>query len=305
MVLSRDRRLYSTRRLAAAARRLGHTVQVIDPLDVTMMLSSRRPEAFYRGKPFPKVDAVVPRIGASITFYGTAVVRQLEMMGVYVLNPADAILNSRDKLRALQLLSQHDIGIPPTGFARRAELARSLLSRVEGPPAIVKLLEGTQGAGVIKVDSRTSFNATIDAFHSVGQNMLVQKFLSDGSGSDLRVIVVGRAVVAAMRRTARTEDFRSNVHRGGSTQAVRPDTRTRRTAVHAARLLGLGFAGVDLIETPDGPLVIEVNSSPGLEGIEKATGVDLGEVVVHHVEAETARHRARRKAQTAAAKRRA
>ncbi|MDP9021780.1 MAG: RimK family alpha-L-glutamate ligase, partial [Actinomycetota bacterium] len=284
-ILSRNRRLYSTRRLASAARRLRHTVQIMDPLDITMMVSSRGTEAYLRGKPFPKVDAVIPRIGASITFYGAAVVRQLQMMGMYVINPADAILNSRDKLRSLQILAQHGIPIPATGLARRTDLARSLLKLVDGPPAVVKLLEGTQGAGVIKVDSRSGFNSTVDAFHSVGQNILVQQYIAEAGGSDLRVIVVGNQVVAAMRRQAKGDEFRSNVHRGGSVEAVRPDASVRRTAVRAARTLGLGFAGVDLVESDAGPLVLEVNSSPGLEGIEKASGIDLGEVLMHHVEA--------------------
>lgn len=270
-----------------------------------MMLASGKPEAFWRNKPFPKSDAVIPRIGASITFYGAAVVRQLEMMGVYVCNPADAILNSRDKLRSLQILSQHDVGIPPTGFSRRTDLAKNLLTHVDGPPAIVKLLEGTQGAGVIKVDSRSGFNSTVDAFHSVGQNILVQKFLEDADAADIRVIVIGNRVVAAMRRKATGDEFRSNVHRGGSTVPIRPDAAIRGAATKAAKVLGLGFAGVDLMETGHGPMVIEVNSSPGLEGIEKASGVDIGEVLVEHLEAEVATRRARQKSRRAADKSRA
>lgn len=304
-ILSRNARLYSTRRLAAAARRLGHTVQVIDPLDVTMMVSTGETAAFWRTKPFPRVDAVVPRIGASITFYGAAVVRQLATLGVYVLNPADAILNSRDKLRSLQILAAHGVAVPPTGFSRRTDLAKRLLDRVDGPPAIVKLLEGTQGAGVMKVDSKSGFNATVDAFHSVGQNILVQKFVEEAGGADLRVIVVGGRVVAAMRRQAQGDEFRSNVHRGGSVEPIRPSPQVRAVATRAAKVLGLQFAGVDLMESADGPLVLEVNSSPGLEGVERATGVDVGEVVARHLEAQVAERRARQKARRAAAKARA
>lgn len=249
-----------------------------------MMTSSGNAQAFYRRKPFPRVDAIIPRIGASITFYGTAVVRQLETMGVYVLNSANAIVASRDKLRCLQELSQHDVGLPPTGFARQPELAKSLLALVDGPPAIVKLLEGAQGAGVIRVDSRAGFDSTVDAFHSVSQNILVQKYVSQTAGSDLRLVVVGGKVVAGMRRQAAKGEFRSNVHRGGTVSAVRPDAATREVAVRAAGVLGLEFAGVDLLESADGPLVVEVNSSPGLEGIEAATGLDIAALLVEHLE---------------------
>jgi ribosomal protein S6--L-glutamate ligase len=304
-ILSRNRRLYSTRRLAAAARRMRHTVHVIDPLDITVLVSAGAPEIFHRGKPLPKFDAVIPRIGASITFYGAAIVRQLEMSGLYVVNSADAILSSRDKLRALQILSHNGIAIPPTGFSRRPELARPLLGKVDGPPAIVKLIEGTQGAGVIKVDNRSAFNSTVDAFHSVGQNILVQKFISESAGADLRLIVVGRRVVASMRRQASVDEFRSNVHRGGSVEPVHVDAETRRVAVKATRVLGLDFAGVDILESESGPLVLEVNSSPGLEGIETATGIDIGETLTAQIESEVRRRRARARAKRAAAKARA
>ena len=285
VILSRKATLYSTRRLTQAARRRGHTVRVLNPLDFTMVLSTRTPEIYYRGRKLDKIDAVIPRIGQSITFYGLAVVRQFEMMGVYCVNESNAIARSRDKLRALQVLSREEgLGVPPTAIARRPDYGRRMLSHVGGTPAIVKLLEGTQGAGVVIVDSKQSFDSVIDAFHAIGQNILIQNFVAEAKGRDIRAFVVGRRVVAAMTRQAIEGEFRSNVHLGGSAAKVVLTAEYRRAAVAAAASLGLRVAGVDMLHSNDGPMIMEVNSSPGLEAIEKSSGVDVADAVIQYVE---------------------
>ena len=285
MILSRKATLYSTRRLTQAARKRGHTVRVMNPLDFTMVLSTRKPEMYYRGRRLDRVDAVIPRIGSSITFYGLAVVRQFEAMGVYTLNESNAIARSRDKLRALQILSgSHEIGVPPTAIARRPEYARRMLSHVGGAPAIVKLIQGTQGAGVVIVDSKQSFDSVIDAFHAIGQNILIQNFVKEARGQDIRAFVVGRRVVAAMTRKAIEGEFRSNVHLGGSATRAKLPPEYRRAAIAAAREIGLRVAGVDMLASEEGPMIMEVNSSPGLEGIERSSGVDVADAVVAFIE---------------------
>lgn len=294
VILSRKATLYSTRRLTQAARRRGHTVRVLNPLDFTMVLSTRRPEIYYRGRKLDRVDAVIPRIGQSITFYGLAVVRQFEMMGVYCLNESNAIARSRDKLRALQLLSRSgDIAIPPSAIARKPEYARRMLSYIGGPPAIVKLTQGTQGAGVVIVDSKQSFDSVIDAFHAIGQNILLQAFVKEAKGQDIRALVVGRKVVAAMTRRAVEGEFRSNVHLGGTAAGLRLSPEYRRAAVAAAQRTGLSLAGVDMLASDEGPMIMEVNSSPGLEGIERAAGVDVADAVIAYVERNAPRGRTR------------
>jgi ribosomal protein S6--L-glutamate ligase len=284
VILSRKESLYSTRVLVEAAQKRGHAVDVLDTLGFDIRVSRRTPELFYQGQPVGPVDAVVPRIGASITHFGLAVVRQFEMLGVYCLNESQAIARSRDKLRCLQLLSRHDIGLPPTIYTRDGDHVPACIERVEGPPVVVKLLQGTQGIGVVLAESTMAASSVIEAFHGLDQNILIQKFIREAGGSDIRALVVGRKVVAAMRRQAVTGEFRSNIHRGGTAKKIRLPADYRRTALAAARALGLTVAGVDLIESAEGPMVMEVNSSPGLEGIQKTTGVDVADAIIEHIE---------------------
>jgi ribosomal protein S6--L-glutamate ligase len=275
-ILSRNPGLYSTSRLAEACRSRHALVSVLDPLHCVVKLSRKRPEVHHNGERITGLDGVVPRIGASITFYGLAVLRQFEMMGVFPANDSLAIAKSRDKLRALQLLSRHDIGIPPTAFARRREDVRSAIRKVGGTPVILKLLEGTQGTGVILAESVKSAESVLDAMHSLGQNILIQAFIAESQGTDYRAIVVGG-------------EFRSNLHRGGKARGVDLEPQFAETAVHAAQVLGLNIAGVDMIAAREGPMVIEVNSSPGLEGIETATGIDVAGAMIDFV-LENAQH---------------
>jgi ribosomal protein S6--L-glutamate ligase len=284
VILSRQPALYSTGALLEAAQARNHAVEVLDTLQFDIRVSRRNPELFYQGEPVGPVDAVIPRIGASVTYFGTAVVRQFEMLGVYCLNESQAIARSRDKLRCLQLLSRHDIGLPPTVYTRQAEHIPACIERVEGPPVVVKLLQGTQGVGVVLAESSAAASSVIEAFHGLEQNILIQKFIREANGSDIRALVVGSKVVAAMRRQALAGEFRSNIHRGGTTRKVRLSAEYRRTAVAAARVLGLTVAGVDMLESDEGPMVMEVNSSPGLEGIQKATDVNVAEAIIEHIE---------------------
>lgn len=286
VILSRRPRLYSTRRLAAAARARGHTVNVMDPLEFTMNVATKKPGLVYRRRPLDarRIHGVIPRIGASITFYGLAVVRQFEMLGITSLNESQAIARSRDKLRSFQILSRHDIGLPETGFAHRPEHIRSVLHQLGGPPVIIKLIQGTQGAGVVLAETAKAAESVLDAFHAIDQDILIQRYISEAEGQDVRALVVGRKVVAAMTRTAVEGDFRSNLHRGGRAHAVKLTLVERRTAVAAARALGLNVAGVDMLRSTEGPLIMEVNSSPGLEGIEKATGADVADQIIAFLE---------------------
>lgn len=285
-ILSRGPRLYSTRRLRDAARERGHEAKILDPLAFAIDVEQGNPALYHKGRPLRPIDAVVPRIGASITFFGTAVVRQFEQMGVFCANPSLAISMSRDKLRSLQVLSRHRIGIPRTIFVRDAGSVLPAIERMGGPPVVVKLLEGTQGKGVILADSTKVAETVVETLHGAKQNVLLQQFVKSSRGRDLRAFVVGSRVAAAMRRVARGDEFRSNVHRGGRTEAVRIDPEYERTAVHAAQIMGLRVAGVDMLEDEDGPKVMEVNSSPGLEGIEAATGIDVARAVVELIEEE-------------------
>jgi ribosomal protein S6--L-glutamate ligase len=283
-ILSRQPSLYSTRVLVEAGKLRGHDVEVLDTLQFDIRVSRRKAELFYQGEPVGPVDAVIPRIGASITSFGMAVVRQFEMMGVYCLNESQAIARSRDKLRSLQLLSRHDIGLPPTIYTRQAEHIPDCVEQVEGPPVVVKLLQGTQGIGVVLAESQMAASSVIEAFHGLEQDILIQKFIREANGSDIRALVIGNKVVAAMKRQAVAGEFRSNMHRGGTARKVRLPAEYRRTAVAAARVLGLTVAGVDLLESEEGPMVMEVNSSPGLEGIQKTTGVDVAGLIIEHIE---------------------
>lgn len=283
-ILSRNGRSYSTRRIREAAAARGHEVKVLDTLKFSMFLEEEQPDLHYRGKKLSRYDAVIPRIGQSITFFGLAVVRQFEQMGVYAANESNAISASRDKLRAMQILSRHDIGIPPTAFVRDKSDVLPAIEKVGGVPVVIKLLEGTQGIGVILAESIKVAEAIIETLQSAKQNVLIQKFVKESKGSDIRAFVVGDRVVAAMRRRAQTGEFRSNVHRGGSVEGLTLDPVYEATALRASAILGLRIAGVDMLESDEGPKVMEVNSSPGLEGIEAASGIDVAGAIIQNVE---------------------
>ena len=282
-IVSRAPGSYSTQRLKAAAIERGHKVRVLDTLRFAIDLSGDEPDLQYRGKPLSDYDAILPRIGASITFYGLAVVRQFEQMDVYTPNTSNGIANSRDKLRAIQILSRHDVGIPATTFVRDRADVLAAIERVGGAPVVIKLLEGTQGIGVILAPDTKVAEAVIETLQSTKQNVLIQRFVAESRGTDVRAFVIGDRVVAAMRRRAEGDEFRSNVHRGGSTELVELDDEYARVAVQSAQIMGLRVAGVDMLEGEDGPLVMEVNSSPGLEGIEAATELDIAGAIVDYI----------------------
>lgn len=282
-ILSRNRALYSTRRLAEAGTARGHEVEVIDYLRCSMDITSAKPRVLYRGDEI-RFDAVIPRIGATYTFYGTAVVRQFEMMGVYSMNASQAITRSRDKLHALQLLARARVGLPVTGYAHATHDIAELLQIVGGPPVVVKLLEGTQGMGVVLAETKKAAESVISAFRQLDANILVQEYVREAKATDIRAIVVGGKVVAAMRRKAPPGDFRANIHRGGSAEPIRLTPLERATAVKAAKTMGLNVAGVDLLPSERGPVVVEVNSSPGLEGIEAVTSIDVAGAIIGFVE---------------------
>ncbi len=283
-VLSRNAQLYSTRRLIEAATLRGHDVKVIDVLRCYMNISSRKPSIHFEGEDLTGFDAVIPRIGASVTNYGTAVLRQFEVMGVYPLIESVALVRSRDKLRSLQLLSRKGIGLPITGFANKPGDVKDLIKLVGGAPLVVKLLQGTQGIGVVLAETNKAAESVIEAFMGLKADILVQEYIKEAGGADIRCLVVGGKVVAAMRRQAPEGEFRSNLHRGGSASLVKITPTERATAVSAAKILGLGVAGVDLLRSERGPLVMEVNSSPGLEGIESASGKDVAGIIINHIE---------------------
>jgi ribosomal protein S6--L-glutamate ligase len=283
-ILSRNTRLYSTRRLMEAVRVRGHECRVLDPLRCYMNITSLRPTIHYRGEDLEGIDAVIPRIGASITFYGTAVLRQFEMMGVYSLNESVAIGRARDKLRSLQLLARRGIGLPVTGFAHSPDDIPDMIRMVGGAPAVIKLLEGTQGIGVVLTETQKAAESVLEAFMGLKANILIQEFIPEAGGSDIRCFVVGGKVVAAMKRQGKEGEFRSNLHRGGTATLVRLTPEERSTAVRAAGIIGLNVCGVDILRSNHGPVVMEVNSSPGLEGIETATGKDIAGMIVAFIE---------------------
>lgn len=293
VILSRNRRLYSTTRLIEAAIQRGHKAQVIDPLKCYMDIASHRPTVHYKGKKLTQVDAVIPRIGASVTFYGAAVLRQFEMIGAYPLNESVAITRSRDKLRSLQILARAGIGLPLTSFAHSTEDTQALIELVKGPPLVVKLLEGTQGKGVVLAETQKAAESLIDAFRELDAHFLVQEFIKEAGGADLRALVIGDRVVAAMQRQAKEDEFRSNLHRGGIATLVKLSPEERSTAIRAANKLGLNVAGVDILRSSHGPLVIEVNSSPGLEGIEHATDRDIAGMIIEFLERNAKPHKTR------------
>lgn len=283
-VLARNPNLYSHKRLVEAAEARGHKIDIIDTLKVYLSVASHRPELRYRGESLKGYDAVIPRIGASVTFYGSAVLRQFEIMGVYPLNESVAITRSRDKLRSLQLLSRDGIGLPVTVFAHSTGQADDILEMLGGAPVIIKLLEGTQGIGVVLGETEGAAKSMIQAFGGLKANILVQEFIKEAGNTDIRCLLVGGRVVAAMSRTGAEGDFRSNLHRGGSAKQIKITPEERSTAVRAAHVMGLNVCGVDLLRSNHGPVVMEVNSSPGLEGVEKATGVDVAGKIIAFIE---------------------
>ncbi len=283
-ILSRNSSLYSTRRLIEAGKERGHEIKVIDVLRCYMNINSELPSIHFKGEDLVGFDAIIPRIGASVTFYGCAVLRQFEMMGVFPVNESVAISRSRDKLRSLQLLSRKGIGMPVTGFASKPDDVKDLLDMVGGAPVVIKLLEGTQGIGVVLAETRKAAESVIEAFMGLKANIMVQEYIKEAGGADIRCFVIGERVIAAMKRQGAEGEFRSNLHRGGQASLIRITPEERKTAINAAKAMGLGVAGVDLLRSSRGPLVMEVNSSPGLEGIENATGKDIAGMIIQHIE---------------------
>ncbi len=283
-IMSRNKRLYSTRRLVEECKKRGHSVQVLDFLHCYMNITPSQPSMHYRGEVMDDFDVVIPRIGASVTFYGAAVLRQFEMMGVFPVNESVAITRARDKLRSMQLLSRKGLGMPITGFASKPDDVPDLIRMVGGTPVVIKLLEGTQGIGVVLAETRKAAESVIEAFMGLKADILVQEFIKESAGSDIRCFVIGDRVIASMKRQAGEGEFRSNLHRGGSASLVRITPSERKTAVAAAKAMGLNVAGVDLLRSSRGPLVMEVNSSPGLEGIETATNKNIAGMIVEFIE---------------------
>ncbi|HEY9890606.1 MAG TPA: 30S ribosomal protein S6--L-glutamate ligase [Candidatus Sericytochromatia bacterium] len=283
-ILSQDATLYSTQRLKEAGEKQGHEIRVINYLRCYMNITSHKPSVMYQGNPLENFDAIIPRIGASKTFYGAAVVRQFEVMGVFTANESQAISRSRDKLRCLQILSREGIGLPVTGFAHSTQDIDGLIDTVGGAPVVIKLLEGTQGIGVVLAETHHAAKSVIEAFRGLDANILVQEFIKEAEGMDIRCFVIDNKVVASMKRQGAPGEFRSNLHRGGTAQQIKLTPEERSTAIRAAKAMGLRVAGVDLLRSNHGPVVMEVNSSPGLEGIEKATEVDVAGRIIEYLE---------------------
>lgn len=284
VILSRNPRLYSTRRLIEAAEIRGHEALVLDHTKCYMSLKQGQPSIHYKGKEIENVNAVIPRIGASVTFYGTAIVRQFEMMNIFSTNPSQAITRSRDKLRSMQLLAKAGLGMPITGFANHINDVDDLINMVGGAPLVIKLLEGTQGIGVVLAETTKAAQSVIEAFHGLDADILIQEFIKESRGADIRAFVVNGRIVGAMKRQAKDGEFRSNLHRGGTSSLINLTMKERYTALKAAKVLGLSVAGVDMLQSKRGPLIMEVNSSPGLEGIERATGEDIAGKIIEFVE---------------------
>ncbi|TXF88732.1 30S ribosomal protein S6--L-glutamate ligase [Neolewinella aurantiaca] len=284
VVLSRQPNLYSTKRLVEAGKKLGHEMQVIDHLKCNIELEKKKPKIYYQGGYLENIDAVIPRIGASVTFYGTAVVRQFEMMKIFTAVESQALVRSRDKLRSLQLLARAGVGLPKTVFTNFSKNVEHVVDSVGGAPVILKLLEGTQGLGVILAESQNAAGSVMEAFNGIEARIIVQEFIKEAGGADIRVFIVDGVVVGAMKRQGKEGEFRSNLHRGGTASIIELTEEEENTALIAARAMGLGVAGVDLLQSEKGPLVLEVNSSPGLEGIEKATGKDIAKKIIRYVE---------------------
>lgn len=284
VILSRQPNLYSTRRLAEAGQKLGHEVHIVDHLKCNIEIEKKNPKVYYNGAYLEGVDAIIPRIGSSVTFYGTAVVRQFEMMDVFSTVESQALVRSRDKLRSLQLLSRAGVGIPKTTFTNFSKNVEHVVDSVGGAPVVLKLLEGTQGLGVILADSKNSAGSVIEAFNGLEARIIVQEFIKEAGGADIRVFVVDGEIIGAMKRQGKKGEFRSNLHRGGSAKIIELTEEEAETALVAAKAMGLGVAGVDMLQSDNGPLVLEVNSSPGLEGIEKATGIDIAGKIIQYIE---------------------
>lgn len=284
VMMARNPDLYSHKRLKEAAETRGHEFHIVNTLRCYMNIASRRPEIYHNGEKLEGFDAVIPRIGASVTFYGLAVLRQFEMMGVYPLNESVAIGRSRDKLRSMQLLARDGIGLPVTTFAHDPKQTAEVLELAGGAPIVIKLLEGTQGIGVVLADTDRSATSVVEAFRGAKVNILLQEFIKEAGGTDIRAIVVGGKVIAAMKRTGAEGDFRSNLHRGGSAKVIKLSPEERATAVRAAKTMGLNVCGVDMLRANHGPVVMEVNSSPGLEGVENATGLDVAGKIIEYIE---------------------
>lgn len=283
-ILSRDPKLYSTRRLKEAGESRGHRVEIINHMKCVLMVEKKNPMVLYNGRKLDYFDAIIPRIGASVTFYGAAVVRQFEMMKVFTACESQALIRSRDKLRSLQILSRAGIGLPKTIFMDYSKESDGVVEAVGGAPVVIKLLEGTQGLGVVLAENKKAAQSVIEAFHGVHARIIVQEFIKEAKGADIRAFVVDGEVVGAMKRQARDGEFRSNLHRGGYAEVVKLTRQERATAISAAKKMGLGVAGVDMLPSKRGPLIIEVNSSPGLEGIEGATKVDIAGKIIKYLE---------------------
>jgi ribosomal protein S6--L-glutamate ligase len=283
-ILSRNTKLYSTKRLVEAAQKRDHEVVVLDHQKCVLVIEKGRPHIFYNGKEILDINAVIPRIGSSVTFYGAAVVRQFEMMKIFTAVESQALVRSRDKLRSLQILSRAGLGMPKTAFANEAKDLDNMIEQVGGAPCVIKLLEGTQGIGVILAENQKAAKSVLEAFLKLKANMLVQEFIKESKGADIRAFVVDGQVVGAMKRQAKEGEFRSNLHRGGTASLIKLTTEEKATAIKAAKKLGLGIAGVDMLQSDRGPLIMEVNSSPGLEGIEGATGEDIAGKIIQYVE---------------------
>jgi len=284
VVLSRQPELYSTRRIVEAGKKLGHEMVVVDHLKCNIEIAKKSPKIFYKGEYLENVDAVIPRIGASVTFYGTSVVRQFEMMKIFTAVESTALVRSRDKLRSLQLLARAGVGLPKTIFTNFSKDVEHVIDSVGGAPVVLKLLEGTQGLGVILADTANSAGSVMEAFNGIETRIIVQEFIKEAGGADIRAFVVDGKVVGAMKRQGKEGEFRSNLHRGGSANIIELSEDEEQTALIAVKAMGLGVAGVDMLQSDSGPLVLEVNSSPGLEGIEKATGTDIAKKIIRYVE---------------------
>lgn len=284
VVLSRNAHLYSTSRLVEAGQKRGHEMLVLDHTKCDLLIEKKKPQVFYKGKPLEGVDAIIPRIGASVTFYGAAVVRQFEMMKVFTATESQALVRSRDKLRSLQILARAGLGLPKTAFTNYSKDVKTVIKNVGGAPCVIKLLEGTQGVGVVLAENQNAAESVIEAFNGLKARVIIQEFIKEAGGADIRAFVVDGVVVGAMKRQAKEGEFRSNLHRGGSAQIIELTDEEENAALKAAKSLGLGIAGVDMLQSKKGPLIMEVNSSPGLEGIEGATGKDIANTIIRYIE---------------------
>lgn len=294
-ILSRNSQLYSTQRLVEAAEKAGHEVRVIDYLRCYMNITASKPSIYYKGKLLEHVDAVIPRIGATYTFYGTAVVRQFEAMGTFCLNSSISITRSRDKLRSLQLLAKDGVNLPKTGFAHNLKDTDDLIKTVGGAPLVIKLIEGTQGVGVVLAETDKAAESVIQAFRGLDANIIVQQFIKESKGADIRCFVVGEKVIASMKRQAAEGDFRSNVHQGGTTSIIKINKKEREAAIRAVKVMGLRCAGVDMLQSDNGPMILEINSSPGLEGIETATKLNVAGKIINYIEKEVAINKSKKR----------